>query len=280
MKLKTLFKAISGLAIGSCLIPVGMSFNNKALSLSNQNVGNFHKNKKNDEEVLANFEYKREEYLAGYVVKIEQCSNKNQATKVITKIYGSNPATSIFGNEVFENSPLIKTVEIEWGQTVFGKSCFANCTSLKSVNFTKNGGSIGTFPNFYEDAIKESAFKNCVSLTDIYGFTMNLNNLNFGSLVNNKAFSGCNDITIHYTIQDGDDPEQVLQAYHNKFDNTGAKSYTYVATNPPGPTPGPTPTPSEDTNNLGPILGGVFGGIVVVGLTTGGITIYKKKRAK
>ncbi|WEK82915.1 MAG: leucine-rich repeat domain-containing protein [Mycoplasma sp.] len=164
MKLKTLFKCVSGLAIGSSLIPVGMSFNNKALSLSlslsNQNVGNLDSSNEitwyiDDDGIV----FPADPREVGESVTIPAIVNGKNVTGIRSSAFGINEKLRKVN---VEKNNFFKTI---------GDNAFDSCYSLEEINFPDSLTTIGT-----------NAFRKC-----------NLKNIKLGPNVSNmdSAFADC-----------------------------------------------------------------------------------------
>ncbi|WEK83251.1 MAG: leucine-rich repeat domain-containing protein [Mycoplasma sp.] len=180
MKLKTLFKCVSGLAISSSLIPVGMSFNNKPLSLSNQNVGNLDSSN----------EFTWDIDSSGYISPHDKSQVKGDI--VIPAKVGEKTVIGI-ENNAFRNCSLLNSINIPNSVTNIGEYAFYNCSALTDIMLPNsveiiNKGAFHTCTRLNSINIPGSAiyignivFDGCVSLSNIVLNWSNVNDVNLDS---------------------------------------------------------------------------------------------------
>lgn len=195
MKIKTIFKALVGLASGLALIPLGINLNNKihSLSLNNQGVNNQLTKENLNDDVKPEFTYEYSYEKDGYL--ISGCSNwstiKDKITElVIPAVYKDNtvhrtkPVIGIKDNHsstVFASSKSLKILSFEQNSSFerIGDSAFSDCSSLKTINWPSNLISIGARAFNGCDALEEvelpssllyisnGAFDDCESLSKV-----------------------------------------------------------------------------------------------------------------
>ncbi len=297
MKLKTLFKCLGWLAVCSSLIPVGMSFNNKTLSVSNQNVGNLTAN----EQVEATFSFTLRTQQNDYSIS---CTNKEQATIAHIPSTHDGKNVAYVADDGFKDATRLKEVYFDEDPHLvnMGRHAFANCTSLiafhtpatlKYVNSEAflNCSSLKVFvfnANWF--GIGAEAFKGCNNLKEIY---FNWTEKEIDAIienikVKNKVRDFCDtfgetngtqtinkkDVTVHIPK---DASDELLNKYKDNFKEYDSNKDLGVGFD------------SSSTHwvkgalspsVLAPILGGIFGGIVAIGLVSTGFLFWKKSISK
>ncbi|WEK83186.1 MAG: leucine-rich repeat domain-containing protein [Mycoplasma sp.] len=297
MKLKTLFKCLGGLAVSSSLIPVGMSFNNKALSLSlsNQNVGNLEQNNEIEWDIDS----------SGLISPHDKAQVKGDI--VIPAKVGNKTVTGI-KNGAFVSCNSLKSITIPNSAKIIETGSFFGCISLVSVNISNGLTSIGnqafeecwslasiTIPNSVT-TISYRTFTNDKNLTDIYlnwnddqletvkknsskndhyGILEGIFTLdNDGKLTNNTN----SNIKVHLPKETSNDLLRKYQKYFGALEDIGNDKYNWGGLALQDNQWLRDIEPNGNTNILAPILGGVFGGITLIGLIVGSFIFIKKKR--